>query len=65
MASTPNIEVQAVAEALSIHPFMLSRWKKEYREGRLRGRPHAGLKEVQNMEEPWPNRSEFVCYELP
>lgn len=50
LASAPDIEVQAVAEALSIHPFMLSRWKKEYREGRLKGRPHAGLKEIQNLE---------------
>jgi transposase len=32
----PGLQVQAVAEALDIHPFMLSRWRKEYREGRLR-----------------------------
>jgi len=50
MARAPGIETQAVAEALSIHPFMLSRWKKEFREGRLRGQPHAGLKEMQDME---------------
>jgi transposase len=30
--------VQAVAEALEIHPFMLSRWRKEARDGVLRGR---------------------------
>ena len=50
MASNPDIEVQSVAQALGIHPFMLSRWKKEYREGKLRGDAHAGLKEVQDME---------------
>ena len=50
MASSPDIEVQAVAQALGIHPFMLSRWKKEYREGKLRGDAHAGLQEVQDME---------------
>jgi transposase len=50
MASSPDVEVQAVAEALGIHPFMLSRWKKEYREGTLKGEAHAGLKEVQHME---------------
>jgi transposase len=50
MASTPDIEVQAVAEALGIHPFMLSRWKKEYREGKLQGEAHADLKAVQDME---------------
>ena len=27
--------VQDVARALDIHPFMLSRWRKEYREGKL------------------------------
>ena len=32
----PGIQVQAVAEALDIHPYMLSRWRKEFREGRLR-----------------------------
>ncbi|ASK32880.1 transposase (plasmid) [Alcanivorax sp. N3-2A] len=29
-------EVQQVAAGLDIHPFMLSRWRKEYREGRIR-----------------------------
>jgi transposase len=33
----PGIEVQVVAEALDIHPVMLSRWRQEAREGRLRG----------------------------
>lgn len=50
LASSPDVEVQVVAEALGIHPFMLSRWKKEYREGKLKGMAHAGLKEVQRME---------------
>jgi len=31
------VEVQAVADALDIHPFMLSRWRKEMRDGNLRG----------------------------
>ena len=30
-----GVQVQDVAEALDIHPFMLSRWRKEYREGRI------------------------------
>ena len=34
-ANHPEIETKAVAEALNIHPFMLSRWKKQYREGVL------------------------------
>jgi transposase len=33
-----DVEVQAVANALEIHPFMLSRWRKEARDGALRGR---------------------------
>jgi transposase len=33
-----SVQVQAVAEALEIHPFMLSKWRKEAREGVLRGR---------------------------
>ena len=28
-----DVQVQTVAEALDIHPFMLSRWRKAYREG--------------------------------
>jgi transposase len=29
--------VKDVAETLDIHPMMLSRWRKEYREGKLQG----------------------------
>lgn len=32
----PEIQTQDVAHALDIHPFMLSKWKKEYREGKLK-----------------------------
>lgn len=31
-----GIEVQQVGAGLGIHPFMLSRWRKEYREDRIR-----------------------------
>jgi transposase len=37
LSELPDVEVQAVAEALEIHPFMLSRWRKQAREGTLRG----------------------------
>jgi len=30
-----GVQVKEVAETLDIHPFMLSRWRKEYREGNL------------------------------
>ena len=36
LANHPEIETQDVAHALDIHPFMLSKWKKDYREGRLK-----------------------------
>ena len=41
LSQRPGVQVQAVAEALDIHPFMLSRWRKEFREGRLRLPAHA------------------------
>ena len=41
LSQLKGVEVQAVAEALEIHPFMLSRWRKEYRDGVLRGRVSA------------------------
>ena len=39
LSHMPGVEVQTVANALDIHPFMLSRWRKEVRDGVLRGRP--------------------------
>jgi transposase len=36
LANHPDIQTQDVAQALDIHPFMLSKWKKDYREGRLK-----------------------------
>jgi transposase len=38
LSQLQGVQVQAVAEALEIHPFMLSKWRKEAREGVLRGR---------------------------
>ena len=32
-----GIQVKQVAEGLDIHPFMLSRWRREYREGKIQG----------------------------
>jgi len=36
MSFHEGLQVQQVAEGLGIHPFMLSRWRKEYREGKFR-----------------------------
>jgi len=38
MSQQPGIQVKTVAAALEIHPFMLSKWRKDARDGRLRGR---------------------------
>lgn len=38
LSQLKGVEVQAVADALEIHPFMLSRWRKEARDSMLRGR---------------------------
>jgi transposase len=35
LSALPGVEVRDVAESLYIHPFMLSRWRKEAREGRI------------------------------
>ena len=37
LSQLKGVEVQAVADALDMHPFMLSRWRKEARDGVLRG----------------------------
>ena len=36
LANHPEIQTQDVAHALDIHPFMLSKWKKDYRGGKLK-----------------------------
>ena len=37
LSQEPGIQVRTVAAALAIHPFMLSKWRKDAREGRLAG----------------------------
>lgn len=38
LSQQPGMLVRTVATALEIHPFMLSKWRKDARDGRLRGR---------------------------
>ncbi|TCS37914.1 transposase [Paucimonas lemoignei] len=33
LSDVPGVLIQDVAQSLDIHPFMLSRWRKEAREG--------------------------------
>jgi transposase len=51
LASLPGTLIQDVAKILDIHPFMLSRWKKEYREGKITGDPHPDIKKLTEVEE--------------
>lgn len=55
LSQQPGIQVQTVAAALEIHPFMLSKWRTDAKEGRLRGRapkaPPVGLaREIARLE---------------
>jgi len=51
LASLPGTLIQDVAKILDIHPFMLSRWKKEYREGKIAGAPHPDIEKLTEVEE--------------
>jgi transposase len=44
-----GVQVQDVAEALDIHPFMLGRWRKEVREGTIKAKPVAIPKEARRV----------------
>jgi len=35
LSELPGVAVQDVAESLYVHPFMLSRWRKQMREGQM------------------------------
>jgi transposase len=35
LSRVPGVRIKDVAESLDIHPYMLSRWRKQYREGRI------------------------------
>ena len=39
MSQQPGVLIKDVAESLCIHPFMLSRWRKQVRDGVLVGKP--------------------------
>jgi len=52
----PEIQTQDVAHALDIHPFMLSKWKKDYREGKLKPAANAaGLSLPEVLRSPVQN----------
>ena len=39
LSSQPGVLIKDVAESLDIHPFMLSKWRKQVRDGELAGKP--------------------------
>lgn len=55
LSQQPGIQVRAVAAALDIHPFMLSKWRKEVRLGRIRGQAQpiatAPVREIRRLQQ--------------
>src|SRR4249919_3369986 len=55
MSHQPGVLIKDVAESLCIHPFMLSKWRKQVREGALKGRAPAlepaAVAELQRLRE--------------
>jgi transposase len=51
LAGYPGMLTQDVAAVLDIHPFMLSRWKKEYRERKIKGSAHPDVQKIKEVEE--------------
>jgi len=39
LSSQPGVLIKDVARSLDIHPFMLSKWRKQVRDGELVGKP--------------------------
>ena len=56
LSQLQGVQVQAVADALEIHPFMLSKWRKQVRDGALRGKgrdlkvPPREIRRLQELE---------------
>jgi len=55
MSEQPGVLIKDVAESLCIHPFMLSKWRKQVRDGVLSGEPPkldaAAVAELQRLRE--------------
>lgn len=62
LSSAPGVKVKDVAEALDIHPFMLSRWRKEVREGLLVQRPEEKPKSKARRKARPPSSVEMTKY---
>jgi transposase len=60
LSELPDVLIQDVADALDIHPFMLSRWRKQVREGlivtkgvKLDTETKAELKRLRDLEKKY------------
>lgn len=55
LSNQPGVLVKDVAQSLDIHPFMLSKWRKQVRDGELAGKPPpiepAAVSELQRLRE--------------
>jgi transposase len=55
MSEQPGVQIKDVAESLCIHPFMLSKWRKQVRDGSLIGEveqiPNHAIGELQRLRE--------------
>jgi transposase len=55
LSSQPGVLIKDVAESLCIHPFMLSKWRKQVRDGELSGDPPpvepAAVAELQRLKD--------------
>jgi transposase len=55
LSDQPGVLVKDVAQSLDIHPFMLSKWRKQVRDGELVGKPPpiepAAVAELQRLRE--------------
>lgn len=55
MSYQPGVLIKDVAESLCIHPFMLSKWRRQVRDGELVGKPPplepAAVAELQRLRE--------------
>src|SRR3954468_14035338 len=62
LSSAPGARVMDVAEALDIHPFMLSRWRKLAREGLLVAAPAKKRKSASSKKSKAPSMVEMSKY---
>jgi transposase len=66
LSSAPGVKAKDVAEALDVHPFMLSRWRKEARDGLLVDRsadkPKPKAKSKTKRKAPAPSAAEMTKY---